>query len=205
MHRKVPTARLFVDETYRDATYGEEPVPVSVATLDDAVITGGSVSKAHGAPGLRVGWLTVRDADLLERLTTAKMNIVLSGSPLDETLAAAILENREKILAERRTLLAVGLSAVEEWIRRHRAFVDWIKPEGGALCCLRLRPDVFDADAIRRVWSGLPKSDLQIGDGAWFGESSGVLRLGFGYLPIDVLPVALDALSKAIAAAAAPG
>jgi hypothetical protein len=203
MRLKAPAARLFVDETYRDATYGAEPTPESAATLDDAVITGGSVSKAHGAPGLRVGWLTVRDPELIERLTTAKLNIVLSGSPLDETLAAAILENRGKILAERRGLLAAGLSTVERWIRAHGDFVEWVRPEGGALCCLRLRPSVFDAPALRRFWSALPKSDLQIGDGAWFGESPGVLRLGFGYLPIDILPVALDALSKAIVACAA--
>jgi DNA-binding transcriptional MocR family regulator len=151
-----------------------------------------------------VGWLTVRDTELFERLTTAKMNIVLSGSTLDETLAAAILENREKILTERRRLLGAGLSTVEQWIRRHSDSIDWVKPEGGALCCLRLKPDVFDADAIRRFWSLLPESDLQIGDGAWFGESSAVLRLGFGYLPISVLPAALDALSEAVKAAARP-
>src|SRR5262249_19131443 len=67
MREKAPAARLFVDETYRDATYGDEPPPPSAASLDGPIITGGSVSKAHGAPGLRVGWLTVRDHDLRER------------------------------------------------------------------------------------------------------------------------------------------
>lgn len=204
MRRKAPAARLFVDETYRDATYGEEPAPASTATLDEAIITGGSVSKAHGAPGLRVGWLTVRDPGLHERLTTAKMNIVLSGSPLDETLAAAILQNREKILSARRRLLATGLSQVAAWIYSQEGFVDWIKPEGGALCCLRLNPGVFDGEGVGRFWSSLPASELQIADGAWFGESSAVLRLGFGYLPIDVLPAALDALAKAMKRVARP-
>jgi aspartate/methionine/tyrosine aminotransferase len=204
MRTKAPAARLFVDETYRDATYGDELPPQSAATLDEAIITGGSVSKAHGAPGLRVGWLTVRDPKLRERLTIAKMNIVISGSPLDETLAAAILDNREKILSVRRSLLATGLSEVATWVDNQKGLVDWVKPDGGALCCLRLNPDAFDAAAVGRFWSALPKSELQIGDGAWFGESSAVLRLGFGYLPINVLPAALDVLSAAIEAAARP-
>lgn len=204
MRRKAPDARLFIDETYRDATYGDELPPQSAATLDDAIITGGSVSKAHGAPGLRVGWLTVRDAELRERLTIAKMNTVISGSPLDETLAAAILDNREEILSARRVLLAAGLSKVAAWVENQRGFVDWVKPDGGALCCLRLNPKAFDAAGIDRFWSALPQSELQIGDGAWFGESSAILRLGFGYLPIDVLPAALEALSKAIETAARP-
>lgn len=204
MRRKAPDARLFVDETYRDATYGDELPPRSAATLDDAIVTGGSVSKAHGAPGLRVGWLTVRDAELRQRLAIGKMNTVISGSPLDETLAAAILDNREKILSPRRALLAVGLSKVAAWVDSQKGFVDWVKPDGGALCCLRLNPNAFDAARINRFWSALPQSELQIGDGAWFGESSAILRLGFGYLPIEVLPAALEALSKAIETAARP-
>jgi aspartate/methionine/tyrosine aminotransferase len=195
---KAPAARLFVDETYRDATYGDELPPLSAATLADQIITGGSVSKAHGAPGLRVGWLTVREPELRERLTVAKMNMVISGSPLNETLAAAILENREKILSDRRKLLASGLSQVAAWVESQKSSIDWVKPDGGALCCLRLKPDVFDKAGVERFWSTLPGVQLQIGDGTWFGESSAVLRLGFGYLPIEVLPAALEALSKAL-------
>lgn len=204
MRRNAPAACLFVDETYRDATYGDEPPSPSAATLDDAIIAGGSVSKAHGAPGLRVGWLTVRDPELRERLTIAKMNLVISGSPLDETLAAAILENREKILSRRRNLLATGLSQVADWVNQQSGLIDWVKPDGGALCCLRLSPAAFDAAGIGRFWQALPTAELQIGDGAWFGESSAVLRLGFGYLPIDVLPAALAALAGAVRAAAGP-
>lgn len=204
MRAKAPTARLFVDETYRDATYGDELPPQSAAALDEAIITGGSVSKAHGAPGLRVGWLTVRDPKLRERLTIAKMNLVISGSPLDETLAATVLDHRETILRQRRTLLAAGLSIVAAWVDNQAGLVQWVKPDGGALCCLRLNPAVFDAAGVERFWSELPKSDLQIGDGSWFGESSAVLRLGFGYLPIDVLPAALDALSATMQATARP-
>jgi aspartate/methionine/tyrosine aminotransferase len=198
---EAPAARLFVDETYRDATYGDELPPPSAATLGDEIITGGSVSKAHGAPGLRVGWLTVRDPELRERLTVAKMNMVISGSPLNETLATGILENRDKILSDRRALLAKGLSLVETWVESQEGLVEWVKPEGGALCCLRLKPDVFDAAGVERFWAALPGVELQIGDGAWFGESSRCLRLGFGYLPLDVLPTALDALSKALMSA----
>jgi aspartate/methionine/tyrosine aminotransferase len=204
MRRKAPEARLFVDETYRDATYGDRAAPQSAATLDEAIVTGGSVSKAHGAPGLRVGWLTIREPELRERLTTAKMNLVISGSPLDETLAAAILENREKILSVRRSLLRDGLSQVARWVDRQKNLIEWVKPDGGALCCLRLNPDAFDKARVERFWSALPEAELQIGDGAWFGESSAVLRLGFGYLPIDVLPAALVALYEAVEAAARP-
>ena len=61
MSERAPQALLIVDEIYRDATYGDAPTPDSLATYDPRVLTTGSLSKAYGAPGLRVGWLTVAD------------------------------------------------------------------------------------------------------------------------------------------------
>ena len=102
MTRVCPQALLLVDEIYRDATYGDAAIPQSFATADSRVITSGSISKAHGAPGLRCGWLTIHDPDLRDRLIVAKMNIVLSGSVLDEAVAAALLAVRDDVLRPRR-------------------------------------------------------------------------------------------------------
>lgn len=200
MRENAPNALLFVDETYRGATHGSRSALQSAAALDRRVITGASVSKAHGAPGLRCGWLTVRDAPLRARLITAKMNLVLSGSTLDETLSAGILENREAVLGPRRTLLADGVAMVEAWVRSERGRVEWVPPAAGALCCMRLNPDHFKDAQIARFWSLLPDAQLQLGDGAWFGESSRVFRLGFGYLPLDELRMALGRLTNVLSA-----
>ena len=117
MERRAPEAILFIDETYREATYGDDAVPDSFAGLDPRIVTGASVSKALGAPGLRTGWLTVADADLRSRLIVAKMNTVISGSVLDETLAAALLRHREGVLAPRRRLLADALEELAHLVR----------------------------------------------------------------------------------------
>jgi aspartate/methionine/tyrosine aminotransferase len=193
-----PAAYVFVDETYREAVYGDTATPPSAATLHPRIVVGTSVSKAHGAPGLRVGWLTIQDADLYERLKVAKMNTVISGSVVDETLAAGVLRNRDRLLATRRDLLGRGLSAVEAWQSRERHRLDWVRPDGGALCCIRLRRDTFSEIALERFWQALPDLELQLASGVWFGEGLEVFRLGFGYLPQEVLNEALEALSKAM-------
>ena len=193
-----PQAILFIDETYREATYGEGAAIGSFAALDPRIVTGASVSKALGAPGLRAGWLTVADADLRARLTVAKMNTVISGSVLDEALAAALLRNREAVLASRRRLLHGAVGELAAWCERERKRVDWVRPDAGALCCVRLRDDAFDASAVSRFWDELPRQDLQLACGTWFGESDRVFRLGFGYLPPERLGQALDALSIAL-------
>jgi DNA-binding transcriptional MocR family regulator len=172
--------------------------------LHPRIVTGSSVSKALGAPGLRTGWLTVADADLRARLTVAKMNTVISGSVLDEALAAALLHHREAVLAPRRKLLAEGLAELAAWCEAQSARIEWVRPDGGALCCLRLRADHFDAAAVVRFWDLLPRHELQLASGAWFGESERVFRLGFGYLPPGRLGPALTVLSAVLDAAVNP-
>ena len=201
--KRSPEAILFLDETYREATYGTNPALESFANLDPRVVTGASVSKALGAPGLRTGWLTVADPDLRSRLTVAKMNTVISGSVLDETLAAALLRNRELVLAPRRRLLASALEELATWCAGEQKRIEWVRPDAGALCCLRLHPDALDATAVARFWDLLPRYDLQLASGSWFGESDRVFRLGFGYLPPERLAPALAALSSALDAATA--
>ena len=202
LESQAPQAILFIDETYREATYGNDAVPDSFAGMHPRIVTGSSVSKALGAPGLRTGWLTVADADLRSRLVIAKMNTVISGSVLDEALATALLRHRESVLAPRRKLLGDGLAELATWCEAEHARIEWIRPHGGALCCLRLRTKSFDAAAVSRFWALLPQHDLQLASGAWFGESDRVLRLGFGYLPPGRLGQALAALSTVLDAAA---
>jgi aspartate/methionine/tyrosine aminotransferase len=202
MAARAPRARLFIDETYREASYGDAPVADSFAALDPRIVTGASVSKALGAPGLRTGWLTVADAELRSRLVVAKMNTVISGSVLDETLATVLLQHREQVLAPRRQRLAAALDTLAAWCEGERGRIEWVRPDAGALCCLRLRADAFDAAAVARFWELLPSHDLQLARGTWFGESDRAFRLGFGYLPLDRLAPALSALSAALDAAA---
>jgi aspartate/methionine/tyrosine aminotransferase len=204
MEKRCPQAILFVDETYREATYGERLPMDSVAALDPRIVTGASVSKALGAPGLRTGWLTIADPDLRARITVAKMNTIISGSVLDETLATALLRNRQKVLEPRRRLLASALDELSAWCSAESERVAWIRPDAGALCCVQLRAEVFDTDAVARFWQCLPDYDLQLASGDWFGESPRVFRLGFGYLPPERLGAALSALSSAMTACLVP-
>jgi aspartate/methionine/tyrosine aminotransferase len=208
METRSPEAILLIDETYREATYGDGVAVDSLAGLDPRVVTVSSVSKALGAPGLRTGWLTVANDDLRSRLIVAKMNTVISGSVLDEALATGLLRQREQVLTERRRLLADALQQLAAWCEGERERIEWVRPDAGALCCLRLRPDVFDDVAVSRFWSLLPGNDLQLASGTWFGETDRVFRLGFGYLPLSRLAPALGALSltlDASLAAAAKG
>lgn len=126
------------------------------------------------------------------------MNTVISGAVLDEALATALLRSRDRVLEPRRALLAGALRELENWCAAERERIEWVRPDAGALCCVRLRTDAFGEAAVSRFWESLPEHDLQLASGTWFGESDRVFRLGFGYLPPQKLTAALTALATVL-------
>ena len=194
--RHAPDAVVLVDETYREATYGDEPVPASAAPLSPRVVTCASLSKAHGAPGLRLGWLTSTDPALYERLRIAKFATTIACSAADEFLAGQLLSRRAEILAPRATRLARALGELEDWARDRP--VELVRPDGGALCCLRLPLASVPDDAVAAFYARLAARDTRVAPGSWFGEQDRVFRLGFGHLPPADFTEALARLADAL-------
>ncbi|MBE1491451.1 pyridoxal phosphate-dependent aminotransferase [Plantactinospora soyae] len=195
-----PYAVLLVDETYRETGYGDAPVPRSTARLAPRIVTCSSLSKSHGAPGLRIGWLTTTDPALHEELRVAKFNSLVTCSGVDELLAAEVLRQQERILGARRVALTAALETLDRWAVTQADAVEFLRPDGGALCCLRLRADRFDPEAVRRFYAALAQRDTRVAPGSWFGESDQVFRLGFGHLPAAEFETALDRVAQALSA-----
>jgi aspartate/methionine/tyrosine aminotransferase len=197
MNEVCPDAWLMVDETYRVASYGEEPIAETAATLGPRVVVVASLSKCHGAAGLRIGWVISTDAALVAKLTTAKFSTVVSASPVCEALAVQVFEQEDEILSHRRTWLAENLAITQDWVDANGEIVEWVRPDGGALCVVRLKAEL-DLERFKRAAVEL---GVRLADGDWFGDDPRVFRLGFGFLPAGELKAALDALREALRAA----
>jgi hypothetical protein len=194
---RAPGAVVLVDETYREATYGDAPVPASAAGLSPRVVTCASLSKAHGAPGLRLGWLTATDPELYERLRTAKFHTTIACSAPDEFLAAHLLRRRAEVLEPRASRLRDALEELQTWVRDQP--VEFVRPDGGALCCLRLPREHVPDDAVPGFYARLAERDTRVAPGSWFGEQDRVFRLGFGHLSPADFTEALARLAEALA------
>lgn len=192
-----PEAFLVVDETYREAVYGYAAVAQSAASLSPRVITCGSFSKAHGAPGLRIGWLTTRVPELHEQLRLAKFNTSISCGAVDEFLALQLLQRADSVLAARRSFLTQTMMIVEDWVGANRHQLSWIKPDAGAFCCIQLNESDFGPAQVRRFYARLAESRVLVARGEWFGDSPHVFRVGFGYEPIEKLQAGLRLISEA--------
>ncbi|NUR95608.1 MAG: pyridoxal phosphate-dependent aminotransferase [Kribbellaceae bacterium] len=196
MEEVCPDAYLMVDETYRTAAYGEEPVAETALVLGPRVVVVASLSKCHGAAGLRIGWVISTDDSLVERLVPAKFGTVVSASPVCEALAVRVFEQEPAILSHRRTWLEENLLITQDWVNANSQLVEWVRPDAGALCVVRVKAGVN----LGRFKRAAAQLGVRLADGDWFGDEPRVFRLGFGYLPAAELKVALDALREALVA-----
>ena len=194
MSTRSPEAYLLMDETFREATYGTHPADPSAATLSERVLTVSSLSKAHGAPGLRLGWITCSEPELLAHLAVGKGKTAISCSILDERLGARILADADEILRDRNARLGAALAAVEAWAAKNAELVEWVRPDAGGMCCVRLRKSAWDDAGVERFYRLAAARQINLAIGDRFLDERRVFRLGFGALPIATFERALDAL-----------
>jgi aspartate/methionine/tyrosine aminotransferase len=194
-----PTARLLVDETYRELAYGD-PLPMAT-TLSPRVLAVSSMSKTYGLPGLRVGWLTCRDDRLMETFLAAKEQIFICGAVVEEELAARVLEQRSVALKIVHAKTQRHLAVVRDWIHGNELF-EWVEPSAGVVCFPRIRPEIaIDVDGFYRTL--LEEHGTYVGPGRWFDQDPRFFRLGFAWPTEEELAGGLEGLDLAAAAAAA--
>ena len=188
-----PTARLLVDETYRELAYAD-PLPMA-ATLSPRVLAVSSMSKTYGLPGLRVGWLTCRDDRLMETFLAAKEQIFICGAVLEEELSARVLERRSAVLSLVHAKTRKHLAVVRDWIDGHELF-EWVEPEAGVVCFPRIRPEIdVDIDDFYRAL--LEEHGTYVGPGHWFDQDRRFFRLGFAWPGEEELERGLEGLDLA--------
>jgi aspartate/methionine/tyrosine aminotransferase len=193
-----PKARLLIDETYREMTFGG-PQPVA-ASLSDRAISVSSLSKADGLPGIRIGWLVTRDWPLMERFLAAKEQILITNSVVDEAIAEVAMARRDVRLATIRDGIMSALAETRSWMAGQDAF-EWVEPRGGVVGFPRFRPDLdVDVDEFYRVL--LDDYGTVVGPGHWFDQPRRHFRLGFGWPAPDELVQGLAALAAAARQAA---
>ena len=80
-------AWLLSDEVYAGAEHHQEEVTPSFWGRYDRVLAVGSMSKAYGLPGLRIGWV-VAPADMVDEIWARQDYVTISASMLGNKLAA---------------------------------------------------------------------------------------------------------------------
>jgi capreomycidine synthase len=170
-------AYLVWDAAFAELTHGGAPLPLPNTRYERAV-SFGTLSKAYGLPGLRVGWC-VAPEDVLDKCVRLRDYVSLHLSPLVELLARRAIEKADVLIGLRLTQLRLNLDIVAEWVERQQGLVEWSRPLGGACAFVRM-PFVTDAEEFCRQLAY--RHRVLLVPGTCFGYPQHA-RLGFGGSP----------------------
>ncbi len=185
-------AWILADEVYAGAErLGDEETP-SFWGLYDRVLAVGSLSKAYGLPGLRVGWAVgpgkTLDAMWMRHEYTTIATTILANELATLALSADV---RPRLLARTRDYIRRGYPVLEEWMAQHAGMFTVTSPQAAAIAFIRYHLDINSTELIERLYT---HKSVLIVPGDHFGMDRYV-RVSFG-LPHDYLRAGLGRIHE---------
>jgi len=187
-------AWILADEVYAGAERLTDEQTPSFFGRYDKVIATGSMSKAYGMPGLRIGWVVGPPA-VVDDIWARHEYTTISATMLSNELAAIVLspEVRPRILSRTRQYIRQGYPILQGWFEDHPNMFRLTPPEAAAIAFVGYDLDVNSSDFTDRLRR--EKSTLIV-PGDHFGMDH-FLRISFG-LPRDYLLPAFDRIHQLI-------
>jgi len=171
---------LLWDGAFAELTYDQPPLPdpAAMAAMSERVLSIGTLSKAYGLPGLRVGWC-LAVPELLRQLVQTRDHMTLHLSPLVELVAERTIEHGDKIVAIRREQARRNLAILSRWLDEVSDLIDWVPPAGGVCAFIRFRR-FRESCAVDELCHRLARElRVLLIPGSCFGHLAHA-RLGFG-------------------------
>lgn len=185
---------ILADEVYAGAERLTDEQTVSFYGLYDKVIAVGSMSKAYGLPGLRVGW-AVGPENVLDEMWSRHEYIALSATMLSNKLTALALspEVRPRIIKRTREFIRNGFPVLQSWMDSHEGVFSLTPPQAAAIAFVKYDLEINSSQFTERL---LKEKSVLIVPGDHFGLDK-FLRISFG-LPHHYLTAALDRIHQLI-------
>jgi len=187
-------AWILADEVYTGAERKTDDEAPTFYGRSERVIAVGSMSKAYGLPGLRIGW-AVGPAETVDDLWARHEYTTISTTMLSNKLATIAMSKtvRPQILARTRKFIRDGYPVLEEWVRSHGNTFSLVPPEAAAIAFVRYHIDINSTTLVERIRD---EKSVLIVPGDHFSLDS-YLRISYG-LPHDYLTAGLDRIHEAI-------
>jgi aspartate/methionine/tyrosine aminotransferase len=187
-------AWILADEVYRGA---ERLTDVETPTFYgryERVVATGSLSKAYGLPGLRIGWV-VGPAECIHDIWARHEYITISASMLSNHLAALALSPavRPRIIQRTRDYIRKGYRVLEQWMDSHGDTFSLTAPQAAAIAFVRYNLDINSTVLSERLCD---EKSVYIVPGDHCGIDRHI-RISFG-LPHDYLVPALGRIHDLI-------
>ena len=109
---------VYSDEMYRGLEFGTTPqLPSACDHYEKSIVLSG-LSKAHGLPGLRAGWLIIKDAEMREAVMNYKMYTSICPPAPVEVLTQVALSIADKLVEKNKAIVRENLQLAQPFFEK---------------------------------------------------------------------------------------
>jgi aspartate/methionine/tyrosine aminotransferase len=169
---------------YRPLIFRKEGMLPSGSDIYEKCISLSGVSKTFGLDGLRIGWLSIRQKSLLQRVLNFRDYTTLSNSVLSEFVAMIALRKSNLILSRNLCIIQDNLKLLDNFFNKYKDQFQWLKPKAGTVALIKTK---FTKNTENFCEDLINKKGVLLMPGTKFGYND-CFRIGFGRknLPIGI-------------------
>ncbi|MHC1705872.1 MAG: aminotransferase class I/II-fold pyridoxal phosphate-dependent enzyme [Tenuifilaceae bacterium] len=124
---------LFSDEMYRFLEYDSTLTLPSASDLYSNTVSLFGLSKTFGLAGLRLGWLTTQNKDLMEKMLAFKDYTTICSSAPSEILGLIALRHRDIIIDINIRKIISNLKLLDSFVENHSSLISLTRPKAGTI------------------------------------------------------------------------
>ena len=187
-------AWILADEVYRGAERERETETPSFFGMYDKVLALGSMSKAYGLPGLRVGWIA-GPPDMIEDIWRRHEYTAITAGCISNKLAAHALSPavRPRIIQRTRAYIQAGFPTLENWMNAQEGLFSYTPSQASAVSFIKYNLDINSTELMEILCR---EASVFVGSGDSFGMDHH-LRIAFGQEK-ELLDEALARIEKTL-------
>lgn len=165
------------DEMYRMLEYQQDhQLPIGSDIYDKCVSLSG-VSKTFGLGGLRIGWLSIREETLRNKILHLKDYTTLSNSPISEYITLTALRKKNTILNRNMKIIQNNLGLLDEFFARYTDKFSWLRPYAGSVAFVKTK---FETNMEKFCSALINEKGVLLMPGTVFDYGHHYFRIGFG-------------------------
>jgi aspartate/methionine/tyrosine aminotransferase len=168
---------LFSDEMYRGLDHEPKDwIPAACDLYENAISLWG-MSKTFGLAGLRLGWLSSKNADLLGKVEAFKDYLTLCNSTTSEVLARIALNHSADLIKVNIDRIRRNINLFKQFQERNPDLVDFYLPRSGSTAFIRLKTTMTAYEYAEEL---VQKTGIMMLPSEMFNYGHRHIRVGFG-------------------------
>ena len=168
---------IFSDEMYWLLEHNyREPLPACCTLYENSVSLFG-LSKSFGLPGLRIGWIAVKNKELYRKIAQMKDYTTICNSAPSEEVARIALRHRGYLITRSSDIVRSNLDYAAVVFEDIEDIVQWNEPSGGSVAFPCFKKNISASEAAEKL---IKDEDLLMLPGRLFDFDDRYFRIGLG-------------------------